>query len=194
MTSPICNPPFGRRALLAGVCTAAAESLLSSPAHATLFRGVPLKELTQLSQRVVIGSALEAASHWEVIGGRRRIVTDTRVLVEEVVAKNAPAQGELLVRTLGGTVGGMAALVFGEASLELGQRSMLFLMSDGSFERITAMAQGHYPLRLEAKDAWRVFASPHTPELVGKLEPAVHLLAGKELGRARMLIQQVVAQ
>jgi len=167
------------------------ELCLSRVANATLVRGLSLEQLTSTSQMILLGTALEANAHWETLGGRRRIVTDTRVRVDDVLDKGAPAS-EVMVRTLGGTVGDLAALVYGEATLNLEERAVLFLGEQGGFQRVVGMAQGHYPLRLDAKKALRLAPSPRSPELVGKGDLAVKRLTGLELGEARVLIREAL--
>ena len=194
MTCLSGKAPLARRAFLAaGVCGVGAL-LVTRPAQATLFRGLSLSELVKASELIVLATPLDASSHWELLGGRQRIVTDTRVRVEDVVAKDAPRDGELLVRTLGGTVGERAALVYGEAALFLNQTSMLFMLRDAGVLRVTGMAQGHYPLFADSNQALRLMQSAHPPELVGEAEPAMHLLPGQELSHARALVQTALGQ
>ena len=176
-----------------GLCGAGAL-LLPSAAHATLFRALSLSALAQMSELILLATPLSASSHWELLGGRQRIVTDTRVRVEDVVAKAVPSEGELLVRTLGGTVGDRAAIVDGEAALFIGQTSMLFMVQVGGVQRVTGMAQGHYPLYEDADRSVHLMPSPRAPELVGDAEPAMHLLAGRELGNARDLVRSALAR
>ncbi|MEO8920026.1 MAG: hypothetical protein ABI488_21575 [Polyangiaceae bacterium] len=192
MACPSGKLPLARRTLLrAGLCGVGAL-LVPRVAQATLFRGLSLPELAKLSELILLVTPLDASSHWEELGGRQRIVTDTRVRVEDVVAKAAPSNGELLVRTLGGTVGDRAALVNGEAALFVNQTSVLFLVRFAGALRVTAMAQGHYPLRSDADRVVRLTESLHAPELVGEGQPAMHLLPGLELDRARALIRKAL--
>jgi hypothetical protein len=168
--------------------------LLPRRAEASLFRGLSVAELSQLSELILVATPLDASSHWETLGGRQRIVTDTRVRVEDVLAKSIPTDGELLVRTLGGTVGERAALVYGEAALFLNRTSVLFMVQSAGALRVTGMAQGHYPLFADASQTLRLTASPRAAELVGDAEPAMRVLAGQELGRARTLIRAALDQ
>jgi hypothetical protein len=180
--------------MLAATAAGLGQLLLAGRAQASLFRGLSLADLSQLSELIVVATPLEASSHWEMLGGRRRIVTDTRVRIEDVLAKAAPAGGELLVRTLGGTVGDRAALVYGEAALFPNQTSVLFMVRVGGVQRVTGMAQGHYPLLADDNQALHLTPSPRAPELVSDAEPAMHALAGQELGRARTLIRAALGQ
>ena len=85
-------------------------------------------------------------------------------------------------------------MVYGEAALFLNQTSVLFLVQSAGALRVTGMAQGHYPLFADASKALRLTPSPRAPELVGEAEPAMHVLAGQELGRARTLIRAALGQ
>lgn len=180
-----------RRVVLGAAALGFGELLLPGRAEATLLRGLSLEELSRSSERIVLGTALEAHSHWETLGGRRRIVTDTRVRVDEVLAKAAP-DSEVLVRTLGGTIGDLAALVHGEAVLSLDERCLLFLVDRPGAHRVTGMSQGHYPLRPDGKKLMRLLPSPRAAELAGPTNFAVRRLAGQELGRARTLIREAL--
>ena len=184
----------GRRALLAAAAGGFAGLLVPRRALGTLLRGLSLQELGQASEHILVVTPLEATSRWETLGGRRRIVTDTRVRVEDVIAQAIPPGGELWVRTLGGTVGQRAALVLGEATLFPNQASVLFTTRFEGAYRVLGMAQGHYPLRPEADRALRLTLSPRAPELVGDGEPAMRVLPGLELGQARVLIRAAIGQ
>lgn len=181
-----------RRVVLGVAALGLGELCLPKVAGATLMRGLSLEQLARSSELILLGTALEANAHWETLGGRRRIVTDTRVRVDDV-DKGAPAS-EVMVRTLGGTIGDVAALVFGEATLNLEERAVLFLAEQGGVQRVTGMAQGHYPLHLDAKKALRLTASPRSPELLGKGDLAVKRLSGLELGEARVLIREALGK
>lgn len=194
MTCLFAKAPLARRTLLSAAVCGAGALLLPRPARATLFRGLTLPELAQFSELIVLATPLDASAHWQMLGGRQRIVTDTRVRVEDVVAKSAPLEGELLVRTLGGTVGDRAALVYGEAALFLNQTSLLFMLREAGVLRVVGMAQGHYPLFSDARQALRLMQSPHAPELLGEGEPAMRILPGQELSRARSLVQAALSR
>src|SRR6476661_8280066 len=96
---------ISRREALAGAACGVCGLLVPSVAGATVLKGLTLEELSKLSKRILVGTALEANAHYETIGGRRRIVTDTRVRVDDMIHEGSSSDSELLVRTLGGTVG-----------------------------------------------------------------------------------------
>ena len=56
-------------------------------------------------------------------------------------------------------------------------------------QRVLGMAQGHYPIHADADQTLRLTRSPRAPELTGDAEPAIRILPGQELSRARTLIQ-----
>ena len=68
-----------RRAFLTLLgCGVAASTLARSKrAQATLVRGLTLAEMVAQSARVVVLEPRDSGAHWQTIGGRRQIVTDT---------------------------------------------------------------------------------------------------------------------
>lgn len=181
---------ISRRGLLLGVASAAAAGGFSGTASATVMRALTLPALVQSSKRIVVVTALGAESHFEELGRRRRVVTDTRVRVEDVLAKDSAGQRELMVRTLGGVIGRLGERVHGQAQLALGEPCVAFLLEgpDG-LHYVNGMAQGHYPLR----EARRTLASsPDLPEIFGFESSAVKALVGSELVAARARIRELV--
>lgn len=106
-----------------------------------------LAALARGSRGIVVVTALASESHFEDLGRRRRIVTDTRVRIEESLAKADGMERELVVRTLGGSVGRQGERVHGQVQWSLGNQSVAFLLQgpDG-VHYVNGMAQGHYPL------------------------------------------------
>lgn len=135
-------------------------------------------------------SALAAESHFEELGRRRRVVTDTRVRVEETLAKGGSVERELMVRTLGGSIGRLGELVHGQARLRMGEQCVAFLLKgpDG-LHYVNGMAQGHYPLSSEKLR--RLLMSPGMPKIVDYDHSAVKELVGTELGRAAARIREL---
>lgn len=159
-----------------------------------MVRGLSLELLVARSRHVVLLVPLEARSHYVTLGGRRSIVTDTRVRVEDSVAKESPRHSELLVRTLGGRVGGIGELVHGQAELEPERPCLAFLKPgpDG-VQWFVGMAQGHYRLEhFPAADA-RLRASRNLPEIQNWNGSAVQLLSGQRLDAARVAIGQAAS-
>jgi hypothetical protein len=181
-----------RRGLLWVATIGAVELLVSRQAQASLARALPLDELLVRSQHVLVGEPLDVSSVWETIGARRHIVTYTRVRTLELLSGADPKQDELLVRTLGGQVGELGELVHGEAILNLGERSVLFVTPSRGTLTVTAMAQGHYPLARDGAGIERLRRSPQAAELLNTDGSAVRRLHDMPLPEARALFAQPV--
>lgn len=155
----------------------------SRSAHATTARAVGLPELVRTSSLVLSGVARSATCTWESVGKQRRIVTYTVVSVDEALLGEPGA--EVLVRTLGGQVDKIGQIVHGEATLTLGERAVLFLepIASGAL-RVTAMAQGHYPLRADAHGELRLQPSPSLDHLATDADSAVTRLRDLRVGEA----------
>lgn len=181
-----------RRTFLLGA-SGALVSAYSGVASATVVRALSLPALVASSRHVMVVTALGAESRYEVIGRRRRIVTDTRVRVEELLAKGGAGDTELLVRTLGGAIGRVGERVDGQPVLALGQSCVAFLLQgpDG-LHYVNGMAQGHYPLRGSARR--RLESSPDLPQIIDFESSAVKVLAGSELGAAAARIRGLAAR
>ncbi len=180
-----------RRGFVRVITAGAVTALVGSRAHASLARALPLEELWGRSQHVLVGEPVDAESVWERVGGRRHIVTYTRVRALELFAGADPKQDELMLRTLGGRVGELGELVHGEAVLPVGQRGVLFVMPTQGVLAVTAMAQGHYPVRRDEGGRERLRRSPQASELVGEAGSAVRRLHGVGLSEARALLKPV---
>ena len=178
-----------RRSFVLGSAVLGAASFWGSPARATLVRGLSLKVLVSRSQQIVLLKPLDAHSHYVTLGGRRSIVTDTRVSVEDWVAKESTRQSELLVRTLGGRVGSVGELVHGQPELEPARTCLAFLKSGPEgVQWFVGMAQGHYRLENFPAANARLLASRNLPELQDWNGSAVQQLTGQRLHTARVAI------
>ncbi|HLV22757.1 MAG TPA: hypothetical protein VKZ49_17825 [Polyangiaceae bacterium] len=188
---------LSRRSFLSLSSAGAASLLLPfGTAHASVFRAIGLEELVSASDTVLLATPLSSESRWEVVARRRRIVTYTRVRVDEALVAD-PKSTEELVRTLGGRVGDIGQVVHGEAVLGVAERSVLFLgrPTEQGARVVTAMAQGHYPLLADPKGALRLRPSPRLGELLErKGQSAVDLLSGRSLPEATRLIHRAVSR
>ena len=172
-----------RRRALGALAALCASALVANRAVASLQRAIPLADLVRASELVVSATPLDFESRWETQGERRRIVTTWRVRVDTRLDGDA-ADAEVLVQTLGGTVGKIGQIVDGEASLSRGVPCVLFLGRETSAARpVVGMAQGHYPLARRSDGASVLGKSPRLAELRGS--GAVHELPGRTLEQAR---------
>jgi hypothetical protein len=172
-----------------------AGAVLALPrlASATLARAITLPELVGLSQFALVGTATDATSRWESVGNTRRIVTYVRLEVTQPIDGRPPPDTSLMLRTLGGQVGDIGQLVHGEARFELGAASVVFLAPDeDGVLGITAMAQGHYPLRTVGGGVARLRVSPNVPSLLRIDGSAVQRLAQRTVVEAEGLVSEVM--
>lgn len=180
-----------RRGFLSFLGTAALGLLTSARADASTARALTLAELVGKSTSVVVATAVAKRSSWTTIGGARRIVTDTRLRIDDLVSGADPSATEIVVRTLGGAVGEVGQIVEGEAELTIGEQSMTFVTQiDPAFYGVTAMGQGHYPISAEARG--RVLRqNRQLPALVGNKTTAVATLRGRLLSESLALVRAV---
>lgn len=183
---------MNRRGFVRVAAAGALGVALTREAQASLARAVPLEQLMGRSQHVLVGEPLDAYSVWEQLGGRKHIVTYTRVRAHELLGGADPKTDELLLRTLGGRVGELGELVHGEAVLSRGARGVLFVMPLAGVLAVTAMAQGHYPLRRDVAGTERLRRSPGAQELLQEQGSAVQRLTGLQVPEARSLLRQLV--
>jgi hypothetical protein len=154
---------------------------------------VSLQDLVQRSSRIVQSTPLDSFARSESLAGTQHIVTYTRLRVDEALYGDS-AETEILVRTLGGTLGAVGEIVHGEAELAGNQPCIVFLHpnADG-VEIVTAMAQGHYPLTTDSRGVPRLSASRNMPHLLrgAAALSAVAQLDGLGINEARALIRGV---
>jgi hypothetical protein len=166
-------------------------ALGENTAFASLARELSLEELLARSEHALVATPLDAQSDWVVLGDKRRIVTNIRVRVEETLARRAPAESELFVRVLGGTVGHVGQLVEGEVRLTPGEPCALLLTAvSPTLTVVTGRTQGHYPLVPDAQKLLRLHPSPTLPELEHPERSAVRTLSGRTLAEARELMRK----
>ena len=175
-----------------------------SRAEAAVAVAVTLDELVSRSTEAVVATAVEKHSRWEEVAGSRRIVTYTKLAVLQRAF--GPDEKELWVRTLGGAVDRIGQQVSGEASLQLGRRSLLLLTrTTGGVVVVTEMAQGHYPIEADgpsesdgrAPGAARLRVSRQVGAILrrrGPSIPASEVLHGKEPGQAIALLREARKQ
>lgn len=183
-----------RRSVLGLLGGSAATALLPQTAQATLVIGLTLQQLVERSTHIVVVSALDARSFQTTIGGRRCIVTETRVQIEDVLGRQPPAAQVLSVRTLGGKVGGMGELVLGQASFSASTPDVAFLKRgrDGA-HWFVGMAQGHYPIYGRGSEQ-SLRHSANLPEIREFTSSAVRALDRQRLSRARDLIHEAAVR
>lgn len=183
---------LGVAALLVGPRAGSDEGLglgIGAEARATVSVLMTLDEMVEVSSLVVVAQPTERFSRWEELGGSKRIVTFTRLAVQESVTGDT--SDDVWVRTLGGKVDKIGQAVAGEAELKLGETALVFLARAGDQLVVTGMAQGHFPLEIQDQDLV-LRSSPDTGTLLkrkdGKASAREELL-GLKLSAAKKLVK-----
>lgn len=109
-----------------------------TPAQGSVLMGLDLDELTAQADRIVLGRVVWAEP---VRHGNGHIHTRFRVQVERDL--RGSGDEEIIVETLGGQIGDLAMRVEGSPSLQIGDRAVVFVESEGgAVFRPIGMAQG----------------------------------------------------
>ena len=119
--------------------------LAAPPARASVVAEMDLAELCRAADAVIHGTVVSAESAWE----NGAIVTRSTVTVWRSL--KGAARGQVVVRTLGGAVGGIGQRASGEAALAPGEEVLLFLEAAGSELRPVGMAQGAFRVGRDPK-------------------------------------------
>jgi hypothetical protein len=181
---------------------ASAVSILlswSGPSFATVVKAVPLDVLASISRWVVIGTVTSTKCHYEMIGGIRRIVTESSVKIESVIGQRKKEDGLtsklITVKTLGGTLEGVTEVTLGEAVLLPGEKHLLFLDQE-NFDavHVVAMAQGQYWVKTDGRGHSVVYASTGLDVVLDRAQSAVTALSGKTLEQAKTLVNLALKQ
>jgi hypothetical protein len=158
---------FGRRQFVIGLGAGGLCLGYSGWVQGSTVIPISLPQLVQKSQHILVGNPKKGESLWEATDTGKRIVTYSEIEVTQTLDGRPPSQRTLLVRTLGGSVGDIGQTVHGEADLERDVPSVLFLRPiDGEVFGVTAMAQGHYPLRADSAGRLRMSPSPRLAHFV----------------------------
>lgn len=162
---------FGTVALLATL----ALPFAPSDAAASVSIAVGFDQLVKDADSVSIITPGEGSAVWE----DGRIVTYTKVHVDQGVAGELNAGGDTYVRTLGGVVGKVGQLVDGEPVLQKDKPALLFLRKykTGSFE-VSARGQGQYPVITDEKTKIRKIIRSNAAGLVLPPKPQAAAASG----------------
>jgi hypothetical protein len=167
----------------------------SRAAEASIARAVTVGELLYRSRYVLVGTSLDAFCRWERIGKRSRIVTYRVLRVDRPLDGRPPDTSELMVRTLGGSVGDLGQIVHGEAVITLGAKSALFLHEVApDVLAVTGMAQGCYPVVPDLHGVERLRSGASDLELLDVPDAAVHRLHGSSMAEAEALLSEELAR
>lgn len=121
--------------------------LVTSPADATVMMKMELRDLVGRADAVFVGRVVKVEARWSE--DRRHIVTDATFLVGQAVHA-AAANTQVVVRSLGGAVGGIGMKVPGSPEFRVGQDLLLFTDRRGGHRYVTGMMQGVFAIARDA--------------------------------------------
>jgi hypothetical protein len=157
-----------------GLLVATALFALAPPAWATLIvtGGTGTARDRRPSTTVVVGRVIEVGARWE----RGRIVSDATVEVDELVLGHAPST--MTVSFDGGSLDGVRMQVIEGATLEAGERALLFLRpeAEGAGFAIAGMSRGKVRVFEDRGGSQVMWASPDGRQYPVSLAAVVSLL------------------
>lgn len=115
--------------------------LLAASAFATTLIAMDVPALTRGSDLVVRGTVVRVEPRWTSDG--RRIMTDSEILVSEVLKGNVTGK-TVVVMQPGGVIGDVGQLVHGVAKFSLGDEVVVFLEKRGERATVVGLAQGRF--------------------------------------------------
>jgi hypothetical protein len=116
-----------------------AAVLLAGASHATTLLELGFSDLARQADRIVIGTVTRIEGRWDA--SQRFIHSDVTLSVERSLRGDAPPA--IVLRTLGGYVGGTGQMAHGAATFEIGERVLVFLTTweDGT-PKVLGYVQG----------------------------------------------------
>jgi hypothetical protein len=167
------NHLFGRAALALALC---GTLLGARPAAASQVLALDLGQLTQQSERVVVGEVISVRSAWNA--KHERILTTVELRVAEAWKGPMPSGGVLTIVQPGGVAEGIEMRVHGMPVFNVGERAVFFLRGGANQPvAVTGMGQGKRGLRFDsASKRWMVDGGDRSAavnlDLQGRTRPA----------------------
>ena len=112
-------------------------------ASAAWVRSFTIQQLYEEADRVVVGQVSARESFWN--DAHDTIYTESRVDVKRT--EKGSVRESVVVRQMGGQVGDVELIISGNASLQIGERVLLFLRDHGDYCAIVGMSQGKWSVR-----------------------------------------------
>ena len=139
---------------IVAVCMSLSVPASTREARASAFVRMDLEALSANAEAIFVGRVDEIVSH-VVSPNADRIVTDVTLRCERDLL-GAPDGSRFVIRHLGGEVGGMGQLVFGEARYSVGERVLVFAAKRQGSWYTLGMAQGALHVYVDENGAQRV--------------------------------------
>jgi hypothetical protein len=131
----------------AAMTVAALVLFLAPPARASLVLALDLPALMARAEHVVVGEVLSVQCAWDA--GHKKIYSIIEIQVAETWKGEAPADGRVVIKQPGGTVGDMEMHVHGMPHFTPGDRAVLFLRGTVAQAAVVGLGQGMRPLRFD---------------------------------------------
>ena len=127
---------------------------LSAPAGASVIPKMSLEQVYARADRAVQGTVIAQSSAWKELDGNRLIITHSTIQVTRAWKQAAPADGRIIVRTIGGEVDGYHQTLLGEAALSLNEEVIVFVQDEEGWQRpsVVGFYQGKYRVERGAAD------------------------------------------
>jgi len=150
-----------------------AMSLWAGELRATNQELANLQQLTQGAEMIVVGRCIAIKSAWDA--QRMRISTYVSYDVEETI-KGGLRDQQIVVKTLGGTVGSITQMMVGGPTFEVGERALLFLTAsdEPATFRIQGLRRGKLEIYSDTRTGER-FLRRETPS-APRTEPLLQAL------------------
>lgn len=148
-------------------------------AHATIMLKLDLKTLTERADRVVLGTVERTTSRWTK--DKSAIYTEAEVRVTKSYKGDVKPGDVIVVRREGGSVDGIGMRVYGAATFQPGEETVLFVEQRAGATWVVGMAQGKLHVSTDASGRKQVAAdlsgvqfttraAPETPRALDELE------------------------
>lgn len=123
-------------------------ALSAGPAYASIVQALDLDELVEDSEQILLGEVVLSESFVRPNG---MIGTWHRIRVERRLRGSGSEAGEVIVETLGGTIGEVGMRVAGEPSFSLGERVVVFLRSEAPYAAARPVGMGQGVMRVRTQ-------------------------------------------
>lgn len=127
-------------------------------AHATTLVPLDLPSLTSRAERVVLARVERQEARWS--GGHDAIYTDVVLRIERAYKGEGKAGEEIVVRREGGTVDGVAMMVYGAPTFVEGEEVLVFSERRGPASWVVGMTQGKLRVARDAATGKRMVRPP----------------------------------
>ena len=134
--------------------------------HAAM-RNISIEELARQADTIVLGTVTQQASAWD--DQHTAIHTDVTLAVEQVLTGPLPPVEVVMLRVLGGVVGGVGMGTSNDATFRVGERVIVCLDTSAVPSTVVGMQQGKFTVEdnmvIRADETWSLdefIAAVHT--------------------------------